>query len=166
MSELQDLGVELAALSSEQLATLELPEALREALAAVPGIAHSKHEARRRQLQFIGRLMREVDPAPVRAALDALHGRSRAATAQLHRLERLRDRLLEDERTLAEIALAFPAADLQRLRALRRNALAEREQGRAPRAFRELFRALRDLAKSDSGPERPRSSSNQASGFD
>lgn len=145
MSALQDLGAELVALSSEQLAGLDLPEALREAVRAVHRIAHSKHEARRRQMQYIGRLMRDVDPAPLREALDAFQGRSRAATARLHRLERLRSRLLEDERMLAEIALEFPDADLQRLRALRRDSLAEREQGRAPRAFRELFRLLREL---------------------
>lgn len=153
MHALQDLGTELAALTREQLDKLDLPEALRQAVHAVHAIAHSKHEARRRQLQYIGRLMRDVDPAPLRTAVDTLQGRSRAAIGQQHRLERLRASLLEDERALAEIAKTFPTADLQRLRTLRRNALVEQEQGRAPRAFRELFRVLRTLADAESRDE-------------
>ena len=143
MHELQDLGSALVELSAERLARIDMPDALRGAVREAQRI--SKHEARRRQMQYIGRLMRDVDAAPIRAALDALNGVSAAENARLHRLERLRERLLEDEAVLAEIAAGFPGADLQRLRALRRNVLKEREQEKPLRSFRELFRALREL---------------------
>ncbi|MFN6960938.1 MAG: ribosome biogenesis factor YjgA, partial [Rhodocyclaceae bacterium] len=102
-------------------------------------------EARRRQLQYIGRLMRNLDAEPIRAALDDIKGVSAAANARQHALERLRARFLADEKTIEEIAAAHPAADLQRLRQLRRNALKEQQMGKPPRAFRELFRTLREL---------------------
>ncbi|MBL8458908.1 MAG: DUF615 domain-containing protein, partial [Zoogloea sp.] len=70
---------------------------------------------------------------------------SATETAKMHRLENLRLRLLEDEKTLHTIAETYPGADLQQLRVLRRNALKEKEQNRPPRAFRELFRVLREL---------------------
>jgi ribosome-associated protein len=143
MHELQDLGERLARLSPERLAKVDLPETLRQAIEE--GQRITKHEARRRQMQYIGRLMRDVDPAPLRETLAALEGKSHAETARLHRVERLRDRLLADEAVLTEIGRDHPGADLQRLRQLRRNALNEQEQGRPPRAFRELFRELRDL---------------------
>lgn len=143
MLALQDLGVELVALSAERLAKLPLPDELREAVLAAQRM--TKHEAKRRQLQYIGRLMRAVDPAPIRAALDQALGVSAAAHARLHRLEQLRDRLLADEAVLGEIARQHPGADLTRLRQLRRNALREAAQQKPPRAYRELFRALRTL---------------------
>ena len=90
--------------------------------------------------------MRAVDAAPIQAALDEVNGVSAAATARMHRLERLRERLLEDEAVLGEISRDYPAADLQRLRQLRRNALKEQELAKPPRAYREIFRELRDLA--------------------
>jgi len=143
MHSLQDMGAELAGLSAERLARIAMPERLREALREAQRI--TRHEARRRQLQFIGRLMREVDPAPIREALDALNGVSAIETARQHRLERLRERLLDDETVLTEIGAAHPGADLQRLRHLRRGALHEREAGKPPKHFRELFRMLREI---------------------
>ena len=143
MHALQDLGAELAALSAERLARIELPDALREALREAQRL--SRHEARRRQLQYIGRLMRDIEPAPIRAALDALNGVSAVETARQHRLERLRERLLEDESVLTEIGADHPGADLTRLRQLRRGALHEREAGKPPKHFRELFRTLREM---------------------
>ena len=146
MTALQDLGAQLVALSGERLAKIDMPEALREAVREAQRI--SKHEARRRQLQYIGKLMRSADPAPIRAALDEINGVSAIANARQHRLERLRTRLLEDEGVLGDIATAHPGADLQHLRQLRRNALKEQEQGKPPRAYRELFRVLRELEES------------------
>jgi ribosome-associated protein len=140
---LQDLGEALVALTPERLAAIELPDPLREAIQEAQRI--SKFGALRRQLQYVGRLMREVDPAPIRAALDALSGHSRAHTAWLHRLERLRERLVDEDQGWDELAAAHAVDDLQRLRQLARNARLEREQGRPPRAFRELFQALREL---------------------
>lgn len=151
MHELQALGEQLVELSGERLARVPLPEALRDAVLEAQRI--TKHEARRRQLQYVGRLMRDIDPEPVREALAALEGTSKIEIARQHRLERLRERLLEDERVLEEIAQRHLAADLHRLRTLRRNAIKESEAGRPPRSFRELFRVLRELETADPGTE-------------
>ena len=145
MHALQDLGEELVALSTDRLKKINIPENLREALRDAQRF--TKHEAKRRQMQFIGKLMRDIDPAPIREALDEIKGLSAAATARQHALERLRVRLLEDEKVLGEIARDYPGADLQHLRTLRRNALKEQELHKPPRAFRELFRQLRDLGR-------------------
>lgn len=143
---LQSLGEELLALSAERLSKIPMSDNLREALREAQRL--TRHEARRRQLQYIGKLMRSEDPAPLRAALDAIHGVSAAANAHMHRLERLRERLLEDESgALAEITSDHPGADIQHLRQLRRNAIREKEQNRPPRAFREIFQVLKALAE-------------------
>ncbi len=146
MTALQDLGAELVALAPERLGRIDMPESLRRAVLDAQHI--TKHEAKRRQLQYIGRLMRDADAAPIRDALAALQGVSAAETGRLRQLERLRERLLEDEATLTEIGNDYPGADLQHLRALRRNTLKERELQKPPRNFRELFRVLRALTQS------------------
>ena len=153
MHALQELGETLTTLSRDHLDQLDLPEALRDALDELERVG--KHEARRRHMQFIGKLMRNVDPEPIRAALDAFKGVSATETAKMHRLEGLRTRLLEDEKTLHDIAETYPGADLQQLRVLRRNAIKEKEQSRPPRAFRELFRVLRELeeGRSETGAD-------------
>jgi ribosome-associated protein len=143
MTALQDLGAELVELSRERLAKIDMPERLRDAILEAQRI--TKHEARRRQMQYIGKIMREIDPAPLREAMDEVNGVSAAANARQHRLEKLRTQLMEDEAAFGDVARAYPAADIQHLRQLRRNALKEAEQGKPPRAFRELFRQLREL---------------------
>ena len=146
MAALQILGQALVDMPADRLAAVEMPEVLRGAIGDARRF--TKHEARRRQMQYIGKLMRGVDAAPLRAAVDALHGTSAAEAAHLHRLERLRTRLLDDEAAaLEEISLAHPGVDLQQLRQLRRNTLKEREQNKPPRAYREIFRVLRQLEK-------------------
>ena len=143
MHALQEMGAELVELSAERLARIEMPDDLREALREAQRL--TRHEALRRQMQYIGRLMRDVDPAPLREALDALKGVSAIETARQHRLEKLRERLLEDETALTEIGAAHPGADITRLRQLRRGALHERDAGKPPKNFRELFRKLREI---------------------
>lgn len=143
MTELQALGEDLVALSKDQLKKIDLPDNLRDALRDAQRF--TRHEALRRQLQYIGKLMRAIDPEPIRAALDEIKGLSAAANARMHALERLRERFLADEKVIAEIAADHPGADLQHLRQLRRNALKEQELGKPPRAFRELYRVLREL---------------------
>lgn len=143
MHELQDLGDELVELAVGQLKRINLPEEIYEAVRACQKI--TAHGARRRQLQYIGKLMRGVDDAPIRAGLALLRGESAAETARLHRLERLRQRLLDDETTLSEIAASWPGADLQQLRQLRRNALKEKENGKPPKNFRAIFQILQEL---------------------
>ncbi|MDB5800897.1 MAG: hypothetical protein JWL63_1836 [Rhodocyclales bacterium] len=144
MHALQELGEELVKLSKERLAKIDIADNLRDAVRdaqRMPG----RNEALRRQMQYIGKLMRDADPAPIRAALDAINGVSRAETARMHRLERLRERLIEDEHVIGEIATQYPGADLQHLRQMRRNAIREKELNRPPRAFREIYQALREL---------------------
>ena len=143
MTALQDLGGELVALSKERLAKIDMPERLRDALLEAQRI--TSHEARRRQMQYIGKIMRDVDAAPLRAAMDEINGISKAATIRQHQLERLRARLMEDEAVFSEVARDYPGADMQHLRQLRRNALKEAQQGKPPRAYRELFRELHAL---------------------
>ena len=148
MHELQALGVALVELPQAQLDGLVLDENLQKAVLEARRI--TSHEGRRRQLQYIGRLMRDVDPEPIRARLDQLTGSSTQAAAQHKRLEALRARLLADEGALTEFCAAHPSADLATLRALIRNSRREREEGRPPRAYRELFRLLKSIASATS----------------
>ena len=143
MTALQDLGAELVALSKERLAKIDMPERLRDAL--LDAQRFTKHEAKRRLMQYIGKIMRDIDTAPLQAAMDEIKGVSDAANIRQHRLENLRTRLMEDETKFSELARDYPAADIQHLRQLRRNALKEAQQGKPPRAYRELFRELRAL---------------------
>jgi ribosome-associated protein len=144
MIALQEMGEELVRLNAEQLAKLPLTDELREAICAAQGM-HARG-ARYRQMQYIGRLMREVDPAPMQDALDTLRNKHNRATALLHRLEKWRDQLITgDSAALEEVFAAFPAADRQHLRQLIRNAQKEEEAGKPPKAKRELFRYLREL---------------------
>jgi ribosome-associated protein len=142
MTELQNLGAELTLLNSEQLAEIALPESLQEAVFAAQRM--TRFEARRRQLQYIGRLMRQVDPEPIRAHLERWKASSREHTARLHQLERWRERLLADDAALAELARAQPR-EAQRLRTLVRNARRERDANEPPRSYRALFQLLRTI---------------------
>ena len=145
MHELRDLGAELVELSVGQLKRINLPENIFDAVRECQKI--TAHGARRRQIQYLGKLMRAVDDAPIRAGLALLRGESSAETARLHRLERLRAKLLEDESTLSDIAALWPAVDLQHLRQLRRNALKEQELSKPPKNFRAIFQVLQELDK-------------------
>lgn len=142
MTARQALGVRLVGLNPTQLAQLALPEPLREAIAAARGI--TAHEARRRQLQYVGKLMRQVEPEPIERALADLTGDSRAAVALLHRCERWRERLLADDAALTELLDEHPAADVQALRALIRAARREHDGGQPPRHSRALYRWLHE----------------------
>ncbi len=143
MHELRDLGGELVELSVGQLKKIDLSEELLNAVRDCQKI--SAHGARRRQMQYIGKLMRGVDDEPIRAGLALLRGESAAETARLHRLERFRTRLLEDESVLTEIGDTWPGTDLQHLRQLRRNALKERNENKPPKNYRAIFQFLKEL---------------------
>ena len=142
VEELQKLGASLVSLAPAQLAGLDLPEELLAAVREAQRI--TSHEAKRRQMQFIGKVMRSLDPAPVRAALAQLDGRSGAARAEQRALERWRERLIGDDAALAEFAGQFPNAEVEHLRALIREARAEIAARRPPRAQRGLYRTLRE----------------------
>lgn len=144
MHALQKMGAALVELSQAHFAQMALPEALRQAVQEARRIR--SHEAKRRQVQLIGKLMRSLDPEPVRAQLAAVSGGSAQERARHQRLEHWRARLMEDDLALTEFASEHRAADLQNLRALLRNARKEQEDGKPPRAYRELFRAIREAA--------------------
>jgi ribosome-associated protein len=141
MLELQSLGAALVGLPESQLNAMQLETRLLQAVLDARRI--KSHEARRRQLQYIGRLMREVDPEPIRARLAAAEGTSAQAAAAHRRLEAWRERLLLDDAALTSFAAEHPGADIQEIRALIRNARKEQKEGKPPRAYRELFRALK-----------------------
>ena len=143
---LQALGEELVELNDDQLAAIELPEALRDAVRVARRI--TKFEAKRRQLQYIGKLMRGVAAEPIRAALDAVLARSRRQTAAHKRTEAWRERLLAEPGAVNELLAEHPGADARRLRALVRGALRERDVGSPPRSYRALYQALRALIES------------------
>lgn len=147
MTALQKLGEELVEQARERLDKVELPEALRDAIHDAQKI--SDHEGRRRQMQYIGRLMRDVEIEPIREALDAWAGASRAETATLHAIERWRERLLDDDQALTAFASAHSAAlnpdTMQQLRATIRMSRKEKGEGKPPKHFRELFRLVRDV---------------------
>lgn len=143
MHALQDMGEQLIQLDPKRLAELDLPETLADAILEAKRIR--KHGALRRQMQFIGKLMRDVDAAPIQEKLDAWNGLSSQHTAWLHLLERWRERLLADELALGELGQRYPSADLQQLRLLTRNAEKERLANKPPKSFRMLFHELQKI---------------------
>ena len=140
MSELQDVGAQLVGLTAEQLARFDLPETLRDAVEAARGI--TRHEARRRQIQYIGRLMRDVDAGPIAEQLAALKAPSKRQTALFHVAEQWRQEMLADPESIARFVREFPEADPQRIRALVEDAREEKRAARPPKQFRELFHVL------------------------
>jgi ribosome-associated protein len=140
MHEVQALGVALTKLAPEQLARIDLPESLREAV--LDAMRLTKHEAIRRQAQYIGRIMRDMDVAPIASQLSAMHAPSHRQTALFHLAERWRTEILADPATIRRFAQEFPGADEAALHDLADAANAERAAERAPKHFRELFHAI------------------------
>jgi ribosome-associated protein len=149
MAELQDLGSELVKLSAEQLARLGLPETLLEAVLDCRGI--TKHEARRRQMQYIGRIMRGIDAAPIAEKLAGLQAPTRKQTALFHVAEKWRDELLADAQAIARFEREFPHADVHKVRVLVEAAREERAAKRAPRHYRELFHLVNAAVQQHAG---------------
>lgn len=141
------LGERLAGLTEAQLAKLPVPEDL------LPHVREARritsHIARKRQLAFLAKQMRREDDETLDAIRDALEEKGEAArqeTAAMHRAEAWRERLLEEgDAALSELVDAHPDADRQQLRQLVRSALDERKRDKPPRAYRELYRAIRAL---------------------
>ncbi|HEX8873922.1 MAG TPA: ribosome biogenesis factor YjgA [Nitrosospira sp.] len=149
MHALQEIGERLVELDLKRLHEFDLPETLTDAIIEARRIR--AHGARRRQLQLIGKLMRDVDAAPIRDKLDLLNSVTVQHAARLHLLERWRDRLLADERVLTELGQTCPGADLSRLRTLMRNASSEKLANKPPRSYRALFHELQRIIPETGG---------------
>lgn len=141
--ELQDLGEELVGLSDERLAQVEMPEFLRDAVVAARDI--TAHGARKRQFQYIGKLMRKVDAEPIRVKLDAWLAQSRGPMLTHKRAEEWRNRLLDEDGALSDLLRKYPRADTTYLQKLMDATVRERETGHPPRSFRLLYQALHAL---------------------
>lgn len=154
MNDLQALGMELTKLSSDTLKKIGLDEELFEAIATYKKI--TSNSALKRQAQFIGRLMRDTDPAPIEAYLAKLRGDNAAHNAFLQRVEQARTRLLADDGAITQFMADFPQADAGKLRTLIRNTKKEQEQNKPPKNFRALFqeiKAVMEAGQSDASAE-------------
>lgn len=143
-----ELGEQLVGMTAAQLGRLPIPDTLMPHIRDTQRI--TSHGARKRQVAFLAKQMRKLDDDELDAIRDAMSKDGEAArkeTAAMHRIEALRDALLGDDgdAAMTELLAAHPAADRQHLRQLVRNAHEERKRNKPPRAFRELFRALKAL---------------------
>jgi ribosome-associated protein len=145
MKGLQDVGAALVRLSPEQLARMVLPESLRDAVLDCKRF--SKHEAVRRQMQYIGRIMRDIDSGPIAEQLARIEAPNKRHTALFHVAERWRQELIDDPEALARFLIDYPEANTERLRALVDAARAEREKSGAPRNYRELFHLVNTIVQ-------------------
>ena len=151
MHHLQALGEALLTLKADELAKLQLSAPLQDALAEAAKIKH--REGLRRQMQFIGKLMRketEATIAEIETLLDRKRNQHRVLTQQQHKIEQWRDTLLAEANTGIEALMeAYPQADRQWLRQTVRQAKQEQTRGKAPTAARKLFAYIRDLLLED-----------------
>jgi ribosome-associated protein len=141
--DLQRLGGRLADLRPADLAVIPLPDQVIEAIEAYRKIR--SHEARRRQLQFLGKLMRKIDVEPITQALDRIDAQSSASSYEFHQLEIWRERLIEEPAALTEYLSAHPHADRQRLRQQLARVRKAPDEARRKAESRELFRMLRSF---------------------
>lgn len=140
MHALQKLGEDLVELNDKQLTALDLPEQLHDAINQMKQI--SKFGARQRQLQYIGKIMRKIDVSSIQEKLNAWKQVSVHQTAQLHRIERWRERLLTDSIAITEFADKYPTTDIKHIHLLIRNTLKERKSGSSTKNYRLLFQAI------------------------
>ncbi len=147
MKQLQKMGEELVSLPGGQLKKLDLPESLIEAIEFAR--TTKKHEARRRQMQRIGALMREIDPEPIQQMLDDIANGRKAEARHFQELEKWRDELIAGNSEILETIFdQFPAADRQHINQLVRNAQKEAKENKPPKSARALFKHLRELKES------------------
>ncbi|TPG10487.1 DUF615 domain-containing protein [Rhodanobacter glycinis] len=150
------LAQQLVDLQPSRLAKLALPDDVRHEIDVTRRTP--SHGAKKRQLAFLAKVMRRYgddDFAAVRAELGENREKQRQENAAMHRLEAMRDRLIaEDEGALSELIAEHPQVDRQHLRSLVRQARIEKEvPNKPPRAYREIFQLLKDLAKADDSAE-------------
>ena len=142
---LQKMGEKLVLLSDDQLGRMGLPARLLEAIHTVRAIR--SHGARRRQMQYIGSLMRNVDAEPIEQALLAIEQGAYEQAKTFHRIEAWRDQLVDgDDDVFQDLLNTFPDADRRRLGQLVRSARKEKEKNAPPKSARNLFRYLKSLA--------------------
>ena len=142
---LKDLGAEMVDLGNNSLDKIPLDEDLRAAINLAQKI---KKEGRRRQMQLIGKMLRSRDIEPIQTALDKLKNRHNQQVSLFHKLEVLRDRLVEEgDDAVPAVLDLYPQADRQQLRALVRNAQKEKATNKPPKAYRQIFQYLRELAE-------------------
>jgi ribosome-associated protein len=152
MTALQKLGAELIAEPRERVKRVPMPEDVRDAILECQQI--KDHEGRRRQLQYVGKKMRTLEPHELEAiqkTLDSWKGQSKADTAAMHALEKRRDKLLANDGALTELKEQYPEVDVQVLRTLIRNARKEQAENKPPKAYREIFQILKQLQAAASG---------------
>ncbi len=138
--DLQLLGETLTRLSNDQLDQLDLPELMRDALDELSRVG--KHEATRRHMQYIGKLMRDIDPVPIRAQLDRWEMGTRANKAAFKASERWRDRLIAEPDALTLFIAEQPTVDREKLNELLVRARLQAAKGEAPAASRQVFRVI------------------------
>lgn len=146
MTALQKLGEELVSQPKDRVMRVPMPEDVRDVILECQKI--KDHEGRRRQLQYVGKKMRaleEEEVAAIQRAIDSWKGASKAETAAMHALERMREKLLADDKALTQLLQEHPEADAQQLRALIRNARKEQAENKPPKAYREIFQILKQL---------------------
>ena len=164
---LQDLGTALEALPKDKLAKVPLPEKLVDALREAKRT--TAHEGKRRQMQYIGKLMRALtdeEVEAIRRVLATFVGASKAETARLHAMERWRDRLIAGDDAVTEFIAAHPESDVQALRTLVRNARKEAQLAKPPKSSRELFQmvkqALSGNDREDEDTDQPEAEDDEA----
>ena len=144
LHELKMLGIDLLEFSDDALRQMSMPDTLLEALRTAKRI--NSNSARKRQLQYIGKLLKETDVTPLREAVEDRKHQHATHTREFHQIEELRDKLiLEGGSALPDVLALFPRTDRQHLRKLVRQARREQETRQPPRASRLLFRYLREL---------------------
>lgn len=148
MTVLQKLGEELVNEARDRVKRVPMPEDVRDAILECQQI--KDHEGRRRQLQYVGKKMRTLDEeevAAIQRTIDSWKGLSKADTANMHAMERRRDKLLADDKALTVLLSENPELDVQHLRTLIRNARKEQAENKPPKAYREIFQILKEIAK-------------------
>lgn len=147
-NELQKLGEQLVDAPRDRVKRVPMPDEVRDAILMCQTITN--HEGRRRQLQYVGKMMRslnEDEVAVIQRTIDSWKGTSKAEAAALHAIERRRDKLLADDKALTALLGEHPELDAQQLRTLIRNARKEQAENKPPKAYREIFQILKELDK-------------------
>ncbi|MDG6882614.1 x96 protein [Phocoenobacter uteri] len=139
--DLKKLGASLVELSAQKLETVPLNDSLKDAVELGQRL---KMEARRRQIQYIGKLLRKCDVEPIQEALDKLNNTHKQQQAMLHKLEVIREQLIEQgDGAINELMQEYPTLDRQKLRSLVRGTLKERENNKPPKNYREIYQYLK-----------------------